>query len=522
MSPARLASRGVAAASRYAGLAGSFLLAAAARLGGASSPFHPPMTPRTVFAGEDGVLLPLCWLLGSALLVGAWVAGRRAVPSARWAYVTAGLWAVPLIAMLPLGSYDIYSYACQGWQQSVGLDPYSAGVDALGCPWRAAVSPTWLDSPAPYGPVFVVLAAGAAKVGGTLTGTVAVLRLVSVLGVVLTAACLPVLARRGGVPLGRAVWLALACPLVAVHLISGAHNDAVMVGLLTAALAVIVARQPPGRSPAEAERPTPETDRVASLAGGFGAVVPPVGGVSPGESAGGGPAPSLIRVGLVPLALAGVLIGLAVGVKATAVVVLPFAVLAAVAAGSTLRALARPAIVLAGGATAAIAAVSVASGLGFGWITNLAGSGASVQWTSPPTAVGMTVDLIGSWFGADLNAVPVTRVLGIVGLAVVLVVLWWRTRGGDALLGAGLALAATVMLAPVFHPWYATWPLAVLAASVRRETLWLIVPGAVAAVLCLPDGYNLALAVKAQGALAMTAFVIYLAVRYLRTRRVPR
>ena len=95
----------------------------------------------------------------------------------------------------------------------------------------------------------------------------------------------------------------------------------------------------------------------------------------------------------------------------------------------------------------------------------------------------------------------------------VLVVLWWRARRGDALLGAGLALAATVVLAPVFHPWYATWPLAVLAATLRRPTLWLVVPCAVAAALCLPDGYNLALATKAQGAIVMTALVVYLAVR---------
>ena len=78
----------------------------------------------------------------------------------------------------------------------------------------------------------------------------------------------------------------------------------------------------------------------------------------------------------------------------------------------------------------------------------------------------MTVELITGW-----DAVPVTRILGIAGLAVVLVVLWWRARTGDPLLGAGLALAATVALAPVFHPWYATWPLAVLAATLRRDTL---------------------------------------------------
>ena len=75
-------------------------------------------------------------------------------------------------------------------------------------------------------------------------------------------------------PLERAVWLALACPLVAVHLVSGAHNDAVMVGLLVAALAVV------------------------------------------------GPAGTSRSV----LVAAGALFGLAIGIKATAVVVLPFAV----------------------------------------------------------------------------------------------------------------------------------------------------------------------------------------------------
>ncbi|MDT4994828.1 MAG: alpha,6-mannosyltransferase [Actinoplanes sp.] len=493
-------SRSRAEVCRWTGFAGSLLLAVAAELGGARSPFHPPMTPGTIAAGHDGVLLPLSWLLGTGLLIGAWVAGVRAVPSARWAYLTAALWAVPLLPVLPLGSYDIYSYACQGWQQAAGLDPYSAGVDALGCPWRSAVSPTWLDSPAPYGPFFLVLAAAAATIGGGLTGTVAALRVVALLGVLLAAVSLPVVARRCGVPLGRAVWLALACPLIAIHLVSGGHNDAVMVGLLVAALAVIVA---PGsvasRPPSVAETPYhDEQDPITRCT----------------QSAAGTLVRSAEGQAVVPLLLAGVLLGLAIGVKVTAVVVLPFAVLAAVPSGSSLRALLRPTVALVGGVVVTIAALCVGSGLGFGWITNLAGSGASVQWTAPSTAVGLTGELIGSWFGLHLHVVTVTRILGIIALAGVLVGLWWRTRTRDALPGAGLALAATVALAPVFHPWYATWPLTVLAATGLRR--WLVATCAVAAALCLPDGYNLALAVRSQGSLAMTTFLIYLAVRRLR------
>ena len=46
-------------------------------------------------------------------------------------------------------------------------------------------------------------------------------------------------------PTRRAAWLALACPLVGVHLVAGAHNDAVMLGLLLLGLLVLVRR--PGR-----------------------------------------------------------------------------------------------------------------------------------------------------------------------------------------------------------------------------------------------------------------------------------
>ncbi|MEV0899329.1 polyprenol phosphomannose-dependent alpha 1,6 mannosyltransferase MptB [Actinoplanes sp. NPDC049802] len=430
---------------RYLGLAGSLSLAGAAWLGGASSPWEPTVTPRTILAGRDGVLLPLCWLLGTALLIGAWWAGRRVVPGLRWAYVTAGLWALPLLPFLPLGSYDVYSYACQGWQQAAGLDPYAGGVDLVGCPWADAVAPTWRTSPAPYGPVFLVLAATAAKLGGSLTGTVAMLRLIAVLGVAALGWCLPKLARRAGVQPERAVWLVPACPLVPIHLISGAHNEAVMVALMVGGLTAAVARRP---------------------------------------------------------LLAGILLGLAVGVKATAGVVLPFAVL-------LFPSLSRKAV-LAGGAAGALAAVSFGSGLGLGWVSGLAGSGVSVQWTAPATAIGMTLEL----FGVP-GAVAVTRILGLIALAGVLVALWLRARRRDPLLYAGLALAATVLLAPVFHPWYALWPLAVLAVTVRRDTRWLVAPPAVAAALCLPDGYNLALATKAQGAIVMTLLAGYLAWKVL-------
>ncbi|MFJ5599448.1 polyprenol phosphomannose-dependent alpha 1,6 mannosyltransferase MptB [Micromonospora parva] len=492
-----------AALSRYAGLLGAVLLAVAAHLGGALPDAPLGVTPASIWRAPDGPATLTCWLVGTVLLVGAWWSLRDGAPSTRWAYVTAGLWALPLLVAPPLGSRDVYSYACQGWTYAHGVDPYAVGVAAAGCPWVDTVAPIWRDTPAPYGPVFVLLAALAVGVGGGLTGTVVTLRVIAVAGVLLAAYCLPGLARAAGVPVRRAAWLALAGPLVGVHLVAGAHNDAVMLGLLLCGLLVLVRR--PGR---------PAT-----------------------------------------LLLAGALLGLAVTVKATAVVVVPFAVLAGVRGRYTWRALLRDGGWLAGGLVGAVLVTSAASGLGFGWVGGLTHSGDSEQWTSPPTAVGFVVDYAGALVGRDPQAVPVLRAVALLLLAGVLAVLWWRAcralrgaddvprvaqvegsgpgvalRGSDdatrvarveasgprvALRCAALALVATVVLSPVFHPWYATWPLALLALTAGRTT-WFVLPASAAAFLTLPDGTNLARFTKAPGAVAMTALLLTVLLRAAR------
>ncbi|MFC8848191.1 MULTISPECIES: polyprenol phosphomannose-dependent alpha 1,6 mannosyltransferase MptB [unclassified Micromonospora] len=490
----------VAVVARWAGLLGAALLAVAGWLGGAL-PDLTGGTPAQVWRGPHGPAVLGCWLAGTGLMVGAWWALRDGAPSGRWAYTTAGLWLLPLLATPPLGSRDVYSYACQGWSYAHGRDPYQVPVAAAGCPWLDSVAPIWRDTPAPYGPLFVLLAALAVTVGGGLAGAVAVLRLYAVAGVLLAAYCLPGLARAAGVPTRRAAWLALAAPLVGVHLVAGAHNDAVALGLLLAGLLLLVRRA--GTPPSSAG--------------------PPLVGQTPPT----GPVPTGV------LLLAGALLGLAVAVKATAVVALPFAALAAVRGRCTWRALLRDGSLLAGGVLATLLATSLVSGLGLGWVDGLARSGDSAQWTSPPTAVGFVVDYAGEWAGRRPDAVPVTRLVGLLLLAVMLAALWWwawrslrrlyavphgvdalaAARPRTALLGAGLALAATVALSPVFHPWYATWPLTLLAVSVTRvaRTTWFVLPGAVAAVLTLPDGTNLARSTKAPGALAMTALLVVLA-----------
>jgi hypothetical protein len=440
---------------RWSGLAGAVALAVAAYLGGSGYTRGPSVNAIMILSGRKGVLLPVCWVLGTALVLAAWWVGRRVVPSTRWALVTAGLWWLPVLPVLPMGSADIYSYTCQGYVQYAGGDPYGSGVRQFGCPWLSSMDHVWQNSPAPYGPLFLLLAAGAVAVAGvSLAAAIAGLRVIALGGLALVAVGMPVLARRAGVDPAKAAWTVLACPLVLIHLVSGAHNDALMVGLLVAGLAVVAARRDP-----------------ASLLG------------------------------------CGALLGLAGSVKATALVVLPFAILAAVPPGSSLRALWRPAALVAAGAAGAMGLVSLISGRGVGWVAGLQHSGDTVEWTSPSTAVGLTVDYFTDW-----NTLGVTRAIGVVVLVVVLVWLWWRARTRDALLGAGLALAATVLCAPVFHPWYATWPLAVLAAVLVAGRLWVLIPCAVAAILTTPAGYNWALATRVPGSLLMTTGLVVAAV----------
>ncbi|WP_192902066.1 polyprenol phosphomannose-dependent alpha 1,6 mannosyltransferase MptB [Micromonospora globbae] len=456
--------------SRWLGLAGSVLLAAAAYLGGALPHADLRPTPVSIWQGPNGPLIIGVWLAGTALLSWAWWSLRDRVPSTRWALVTVGLWLLPLLFTPPLGSRDVYAYACQGASYAAGINPYEQGVSALPCPWLDSISYIWRDTPAPYGPLFVMIAGAVVRATGSLVGSIVLFRLLAVAGMGLAAACLPVLARRCGVPAGRAVWLALGGPVIGVHLISGAHNDAMMVGLLVAGLAVVAAR--PGRAG--------------------------------------------------PLLASGVLLGLAGGIKATALVVVPFAALAAIAGGFSIRALVRDGGWVVGGAVATVVGATFAAGLDFGWISGLEQGNLVVAWSSPTTGVGQTVDYLGRLFGWHSDALPVTRAIGMAALAILLVWLWWRARTRDPLWHAGLALAATVALAPLYHPWYWTWPLAVLAATSRRRTGWFAAVALASAFLVLPDGTGLPRYTKTVGAPLMTLLVIVVVVRLVRSARAAR
>ncbi|MFC9729374.1 polyprenol phosphomannose-dependent alpha 1,6 mannosyltransferase MptB [Streptomyces roseolus] len=173
--------------------------------------------------------------VGLTLLVAAW--WRYGVLLARGAHdrvlATLACWAAPLLAAPPLHSADVYSYVAQGAMVLEGHDVYGAGPSVLGpgqlgADAAASVGGNWTDTPAPYGPVFLLLAEGVVKLtGGAVVPAVLLLRLVAVGALALTVWAVRGFGRGDG-----ALWLAVLNPLYLVHVVGGAHNDGLMTGLM--------------------------------------------------------------------------------------------------------------------------------------------------------------------------------------------------------------------------------------------------------------------------------------------------
>ncbi|GIF19141.1 hypothetical protein BJ973_006187 [Actinoplanes tereljensis] len=194
--------------------------------------------------GNHARLGLVCVYTGLLLLLLAWWwYGRVAREESHWR--TLALWAAPLLLAPPMFSRDVYSYLAQGLMIDSGMDVYRHGPAMLGGVVADQVPDIWQHTPSPYGPVFLLVAQAVAGLlnAHLLLGIVA-MRLVAIAGLVMLAASVRVLAGAAGVSPSGAIWLAVLNPLVLIHLIAGAHNDALMVGLLAAGLAAAVRHRP--------------------------------------------------------------------------------------------------------------------------------------------------------------------------------------------------------------------------------------------------------------------------------------
>ncbi|MEV3989414.1 polyprenol phosphomannose-dependent alpha 1,6 mannosyltransferase MptB [Streptomyces sp. NPDC049837] len=411
-----------AAGYRRLGAAGSAAVAAGGWAAGALPARDPwgiwvPHGPGVTVAA--GVLA----YAGLTALVVAWWGHGRAGASVRETLTALGWWTAPLLLAPPLHSADVYSYVAQGAMVLEGHDVYGVGPSVLdpaglGGDAAASVGGNWTDTPAPYGPVFLVLAQAVTWVtGGTIVPAVLGMRLIAVAALVLIVWALRRLGRSSAGGESGALWLGALNPLLLVHVVGGMHNDGLMIALMLAG--VVLAR----------------------------------GGRWIAGSA---------------------VVGLAVMVKSPAAVALLFigVIVGRAATGPLVRRVAKG--LLAPGAIAGAVAVAatLAAGTGFGWLRTQSVAGTIHTALSATSDLGLALgELLHLLLGTDPDPVKATvQRLGLAAALALIAHLARRSARGrpDPVHALGLALLALVALSPMVQPWYLLWGATVIAAAAPR------------------------------------------------------
>ena len=408
-------------------------------------PFGVPTANTSATDPGNETLLMLGLLLvygGLVLLLRVWLQlakalrNRPGVPIKHLTWVLA-LWVIPMLIAAPMFSRDVFSYAAQGEMVSHHVNPYIYGPFTLGAgPYVNPVDSLWGNSPAPYGPLFLMIDGFFASVTmHSATATVMALRLLELGAVALLAFCIPKLARSVGRDPGQAFTLAVLNPLVLITLVNSAHNDAMMAALLVAGITASRLKHP-------------------------------VWGI--------------------------VLCALAAAVKAPAALGILYIAWDWLGPDVAVRKKLRP-IALAGILSAGVLAVLTGlSGLGLGWVKNLATPGTVRSWAAPATAVGMASTGLAHALGWMVDQASILSVTRSIGLLVAVAAGVWLLKESDRigqLTALGLTLLLFVILGPVVQPWYLTWGLVLLApvAEGRVRTAFIVL-SVTAPFIGLPGG----------------------------------
>lgn len=389
---------------------------------------HGPDGWPSALVNAIGLALPLPWsraaiVVGVVLLVTAWwwlrpgpdavgASSRRRLP------VALGLWSVPLLLVPPVLSADAVLYADLGWIVSQGQNPYLVGLTGAGGPYAPHVDPLWGGSGVAYPPLALLTNALVVGLTGFSTyGGIIAMRLPVLLALAVIAWVLPRLATRFGLDADRALWWGLANPLVVLHFVGGAHNDALMIAVALAGIWLAL------RTPHWAW---------GLLAG------PAVIGIAMAFKQ---------QAGLAVIACAGLPV-----VAALASAPLP----------RRLWLLAWRSAIAAGVAVGVFVAVSLASGLGFGWTAWLSLMG-KAGTAAPFSLLAQGGEKLILATGGDPTGW--LQAVGAASTLTLLVVLGWvLVRFADRPLAAmawgSLAVSA---LGQSMHPWYIPWSVALLA-----------------------------------------------------------
>ena len=418
-----------------------------------SSPFKLEM-PGVWFFGEPSTATPSRWGVyfslaavygGLFLFMRVWWAMARLYHRRRGvAYRTMlgvfALWSLPVLVIAPLFSRDAYSYAAQGEMVSHHMNPYLYGPFELGNnAYTAPVDPLWGNAPAPYGPMFLQLDGFFAKITfHNELATIVLLRLLALAGVLLIAACVPRLARLYHRDSAELFTLMVLNPVTVFHLIGGAHNDALMLGLLVAGVTLAKEKRP-------------------------------IWGI--------------------------VLCALATAVKAPAALGIMYIGWGWLGSMVPVKDRIRPIVTAGLMGLGVLGFFSFVSGLGWGWISILGTPGVVRSWASPTTGLAFAVSGAAHLFHVGLGVsgvLSVTRFLGLMGAVVSAVWLLLNSDRIGTLKALGLTLLLFVVLGPVVQPWYLSWGLILLAPVALGQLRSLVIGlSMVTAFIELPGGTQL-------------------------------
>ncbi len=323
------------------------------------------------------------------------------------------LWAAPLLLAPPLLSNDAYSYAAQGELASRGIDPTAHGpVYLLDGKFMIGADPVWRNSPAPYGPVWIGLSEAVVDATGhNAADAVWAFRGLAVVGVIMAAAGIALIARSYKVSPAAAVALGIGNPLVLLHLVGGSHNDALMLGFLALGLAAF------------------RRDK------------------------------KILTV---------VLVALAISVKLPAIIALVYIGWAWAGRGASLSKRIGWIARAFGGALAIVIGLSVVVGVGPGWVIALQGTNSVLSTFSLTTKLGFVVSEAMHLSGIGINenlVVGLFRLVGLAAAGVFALYLLVRTERYGVVRCVGLALVGVILLGPVVWPWYLPAGFAILAAA---------------------------------------------------------
>ena len=308
------------------------------------------------------------------------------------------------------------------------VSPYEAGPGVLPGAFADQVAWVWRFTPAPYGPLSLRLQELIVVASGLQPYLSAVLmRIPALIGVVLIVVLLPRIAERMGVDAQLTAWFATLNPLLVIDFVGGAHNDALMMGLVVLALWLgLTARM--------------------WLAGAV------VVGVAAAIKQ-----PAFLAAYALPLLADPLTTWKSSHIART---VGKIAVSCLIAIGT-------------------FGAVSLACGLGFGWLNAVNVPGLVVT-VSPSTVIGQGIQLVLNYFQLDSSEHAAIRLARSIGLAIavagvlVLAVVQARKKPMSFLSWSYLLVA---FAGPALHSWYVLWgtlllPLTKPSERIQRIALW--------------------------------------------------